>query len=400
MSEKDKNNFLNLKETLLKPCLAETIIPSCTVRDDQIVWGRCPVRFDFAGGWSDTPPYCLDYGGQVLNIAVNLNNQPPVQVYARKIKTYELVIRSIDLGQEERMSTYADVSAYNQIGSGFALSRAAFALVGFDPIFNGGTYKSLAEQLEEMGGGIELIMMAAVPKGSGLGVSSILSATILGVLSDYCGYNWNQSEILYKALVLEQMLTSGGGWQDQAGGVLPGLKFLKTLPGPSQIPSAETLPSVFFENEYKERSLLYYTGITRVAKNILGEIVKTMFLKDKDILKIVDDISVNAEIGYQSIISNKFQDFVQCIQHSWTLNKKIDIGTSPDAVSKIIDSIDDKVDALKLLGAGGGGYMYIIAKDKAAAASIKSFLQQNPPNNLSRFVDFSVSNSGLEITRS
>ena len=44
--------------------------PSLCVSSDQIVWGRSPVRIDIAGGWTDTPPYCLMEGGNVINFAI------------------------------------------------------------------------------------------------------------------------------------------------------------------------------------------------------------------------------------------------------------------------------------------------------------------------------------------
>src|SRR5207249_12240827 len=50
------------------------------ILEDQAVWVTAPARIDFAGGWSDTPPICLERGGAVLNAAVTLNQQYPVQV--------------------------------------------------------------------------------------------------------------------------------------------------------------------------------------------------------------------------------------------------------------------------------------------------------------------------------
>ena len=50
--------------------------PRLSVYPDQIVWGRSPVRIDLAGGWTDTPPYSLMEGGNVVNIAIELNGQP------------------------------------------------------------------------------------------------------------------------------------------------------------------------------------------------------------------------------------------------------------------------------------------------------------------------------------
>ena len=53
------------------------LLPRKQIADDQIVWGRSPVRIDIAGGWTDTPPYCLMEGGNVINLAIELNGQPP-----------------------------------------------------------------------------------------------------------------------------------------------------------------------------------------------------------------------------------------------------------------------------------------------------------------------------------
>ncbi len=145
------------------------------------MWGRSPVRLDLAGGWTDTPPYCLEHGGKVVNLAVNLNGQPPIQAFAKLSPRPELVMRSIDLGAEQRVSTYEELASFAQPGSEFAVAKAAFALAGFLPRFHAaGGYRSLREQLEDFGGGIEVSLLCAVPKGSGLGTSSLLAATVLG----------------------------------------------------------------------------------------------------------------------------------------------------------------------------------------------------------------------------
>ena len=68
------------------------------------------------------------------------------------------------------------------------------------------------------------------------------------------------------------------GWQDQYGGVLQGIKLLQTEPGFVQNPLIHWLPEHLFTHpEYRDCHLLYYTGITRTAKGILAEIVRSMF---------------------------------------------------------------------------------------------------------------------------
>lgn len=83
--------------------------PRLSVYADQIVWGRSPVRIDLAGGWTDTPPYSLMEGGNVVNLAIELNGQPPLQVYVKPSKEFRIVLRSIDLGAMEVVTTYEEL---------------------------------------------------------------------------------------------------------------------------------------------------------------------------------------------------------------------------------------------------------------------------------------------------
>lgn len=396
----EQEAFLTLRKLIVSQYSSKAVEPYCTVLDEQIVWGRCPVRLDFSGGWTDTPPYCLEHGGSVLNVAVNLNGQPPVQVFARKTMRPELVVRSIDLGISETLYTYEDVRAYDQRGSGFTIARAAFAMAGFHPDFNGGAYKTLAEQLQAFEGGIEISMLAAIPKGSGLGTSSMLAATLLGVIADFCGLNWDKTELLQRTMALEQMLTSGGGWQDQVGGVLPGVKLVETTPGLEQKPIARWLPAHFFEGDASKCFLLYYTGITRIAHDILGEVVRGIFLNSSSRLETLKKIRQNTENCFDAVQRHDFEGFAACVRESWELNNELDPGTTTPEVDQILREAQEELLGAKLLGAGGGGYLLMVARDEQAAAKVKTRLERNPINAGARFVDVSLSDTGLQITRS
>ena len=54
----------------------------------------------------------------------------------------------------------------------------------------------------------------------------------------------------------------------------------------------------------------------------------------------------------------------------------------------------------KLPGAGGGGYLYMVAKDPEAAARIRQLLSADRPNKNARFVDMTLSRKGLQVSRS
>lgn len=397
----DAEAFSILRKSILGEVDHAAVKPKLGVMTDQIVWARSPLRIDLAGGWTDTPPYSLTAGGNVVNMAVELNGQPPLQAFVKPSDKPHIVLRSIDMGASEIIDHYAALVDYHHVGSPFSIPKAALALAGFAPGFSNRSYPSLTAQLEDFGCGIEITLLSAVPAGSGLGTSSILASTVLGALSDFCRLGWDDNEICHRTLALEQLLTSGGGWQDQYGGVLRGVKLLQTAPGIDQTPLIRWLPEqIFTDVEHRNCHLLYYTGITRTAKGILAEIVRNMFLNSGMHLRQLDRMKEHALNMADAIQRGDFERYGRLVGKTWLQNQRLDSGTNPAAVKAIIDRVERYTLGLKLPGAGGGGFIYMVARDNEAALRIREELTKNAPNPRARFVEMTLSNTGLQVSRS
>ncbi len=393
--------FNLLAEELTADVTRTPVRPRLSVASDQIVWGRSPVRIDLAGGWTDTPPFSLTQGGNVINLAINLNGQQPLQVYVKPCSEPVIICRSIDLGATERFTTYEELAQFNQVGSPFSIPKAALALCGFLPAFSAESFPTLRQQLEAFGAGIEITLLSAIPAGSGLGTSSILAATVLGALSDFCMLGWDTSEVCRRVLVLEQMLTTGGGWQDQYGGVLPGVKLLQTDKGFNQTPLIRYLPDTLFTSpDYEPCHLLYYTGLTRHAKGILAEIVRGMFLNESGRLRLLTEMKEHALAMHEALQRLDFTTYGHLLRRTWEQNKALDADTNPPAVARLCEQVDDLCLGYKLPGAGGGGYLYMVAKDPEAAQRIRLRLTENPPAANARFVEMDISHTGFQVSRS
>lgn len=400
-SESEGRAFRLLREGLTQTVLAEKQQPRLSVYSDQIVWGRSPVRIDIAGGWTDTPPFCLMEGGNVINLAIELNGQPPLQTYVKPCRDHHIILRSIDLGASEVITTFEELRDFHHVGSPFSIPKAALALAGFLPEYSAEQYQSLAQQLAAFGCGIEVTLLSAIPAGSGLGTSSLLASTVLGAINDFCGLMWDKNEIGRRTLVLEQLLTTGGGWQDQFGGLLQGIKLLQTGKGFDQNPVVRWLPSsLYIQPEYRACHLLYYTGITRTAKKILAEIVRRMFLNQHDELALLREMKQHTIDMFEAIQRENFDEMGRLVRKTWQQNQLLDSGTNPAEVARLTSLVDDLCLGYKLPGAGGGGYLYMVAKDPEAAARIKQILRENRLNANARFVDMSLSDKGLQISRS
>ncbi|MCP5119533.1 MAG: hypothetical protein GY953_52705, partial [bacterium] len=139
---------------------------------------RGPARIDLGGGWSDTPPFCLDWGGTVLNIALTLNGEHPISTSIRRLD--ERLVRCVS-SETAEVGEYRDTEAAMAPptpGSALSIPRAALQLAG---IARPG--QRLSESLDALGGGIEIKTEVNLPLGSGLGTSSILAATLLRALA-------------------------------------------------------------------------------------------------------------------------------------------------------------------------------------------------------------------------
>lgn len=82
----------------------------------------------------------------------------------------------------------------------------------------------------------------------------------------------DDSRISEIVLCMEQIMSTGGGWQDQVGGLTEGIKFIRSNPGIHQELKVEYVQlSEETKKELKERFALIYTGQRRLARNLLRE---------------------------------------------------------------------------------------------------------------------------------
>ena len=375
--------------------------PKSALRSDEIIWGRAPVRLDLAGGWTDTPPYALEHGGCVVNAAVTLNGQPPIHVYARVIPEPEVRLTSIDHGTRVLVTSLADLLDYREPTAHFGIIKAALALTGFSPAH--ATWPkgvaTLPEMLRLFGGGLELTTLAAIPSGSGLGTSSIIGAVSMGVLGRLTGHAITPRELFNAVLQLEQELTTGGGWQDQVGGVVPGVKMITTEPGLVPDPRLHFLPSELIDPRANEGvTLLYYTGIRRLAKDILQTVVGNYLDRDRASMETLRQLRALPPEMATALSAKDGARFGRLIDLAWQLNKALDPDSTTPAIESILDSVRGQLLGAKLLGAGGGGFLLIVAKSPDDARALRQRLSTDPPNPRARFFDFAVAQEGLAIT--
>ncbi len=392
--------FRHLNATILGSGLRAGERPRSALRPDETIWGRGPARIELGGGWTDTPPYTLEFGGDVANTAVNLNGQPPIHCYCRIVEEPVIRLSSIDGGAHLEIRELDELRDYRRPEDRFALAKAALAISGFAPeAADWPAGISLGRVLEAFGGGIELTTLVGIPKGSGLGTSSILGAVIMAVIGRMMGRCPSQRELFHDVLRLEQALTTGGGWQDQIGGGVGGAKITSTRPGLIPDPRIHYLPSDILDPKTNGGStLLYYTGLTRLAKDILQEIVGKYFNRHRATMATLQEEHVVAQCVAGALSRKDAAALGRYVDAAWQLQKRLCGFVTNEAIETLLGRVRPYVHGMRISGAGSGGFLFMIAKSPADAARIREMLEGEPLNERSRFFDFEVNHAGIEVT--
>jgi fucokinase len=329
-----------------------------------------PARIDLGGGWSDTPPFCLDWGGTVLNMALALGGEYPIVTTARRIDEPVLRCISEDNGDTAEYHTTAEVMAPPAPGDPFAIPRVALRMMGAV-----GPDEPLERALAEAGGGLELRTAVRLPMGSGLGTSSILAATVLRALAEMRGTRLGDAELCDQVMRLEQMMTTGGGWQDQAGGVFPGAKLVMSGPGLRQRLRVEPIEwSPEREREFADRLVLYYTGIRRIAKNLLAQVVGSYLAREVETVQVLHSIKTLATEMSYAMREGEWGYLGDLLDRHWRLNMVLDPNTTNAPINALLEGVRPYIAGAKLAGAGGGGFLILLARDPDAAAALRAHL--------------------------
>jgi galactokinase/mevalonate kinase-like predicted kinase len=231
-----------------------------------------------------------------------------------------------------------------------------------------------------------------------MGTSSILGACTVAALDYIAGRKFDVQRVMELTLALEQEMNTGGGWEDQMGALVPGIKILRTSAGKRQRPAWETVKDAGpFAALLKERALLYFTGEKRMARNVLRGFIANYKADGDEGKERVAALRDGAERCFKAVKAKNWERFAACVNEYWMLKKAMDPGSTNERIEYIIARISPWTSAVTIAGAGGGGFMFILAKSAEAKEKIVASLNRRPPVKWARFYDFDIDVKGLEF---
>ncbi len=359
------------------------------MNDGSPVVVQAAARIDFGGGWTDTPPYSIERGGTVLNAAVTLRGAYPIVAEGEWLSEPRLILESRDIDATLAPTAAGDVLNYANPADPFALLKAALVLHGVVPA-DSDPQAPIAAIMRRWGRGLRLSTQTSIPRGSGLGTSSIMAGAVLACLARLTGTSpigdddddqpTAMGALFDAVLMLEQMLTTGGGWQDQVGGLVGGVKLATTSPGlPQRIRVDPVALAPATRAALAERLLLVYTGQQRLAKNLLRAVMGRWMARDPEMVAILREIAQLALAMRAALEAGDLDRFGALIGEHWEINKRMDPGCTNPFIDGLMEAMRPLMCGAKLAGAGGGGFAIVIARAGGAASKMGARLARLYP---------------------
>ena len=381
-------------------------------------------------------------GGVVVNVSVNVSGARPLGTRARLLpvvaKTGEtapapsvtirtraseaggsLVGGSVGadgapgvIASSLEITSVSDLSDFNQPHAEGALAKCALLLLGvvrLPPASTSGktiAWPDLGEQLSSSVGAtkdgvswkLEIETWSLVPQGSGLGTSSILAGTLLAAVAGALGREYDRVSLVHMVLKLEQMLSTGGGWQDQVGGLWPGVKVSSCGPSLPVSVSVSRLsggpdlgkaisgysteviqhsPSVVspLHSFLDSHLFLVYTGQTRLAKNLLQRVLRQWAVRENQITQTVSNLRSTAVSMSMALSSRDPEAVGAALNAYWDQKKRMAPMAEPASVTAMLAAIRPHIFGASLCGAGGGGFLVGVSKEPRAQALIERVLK-------------------------
>lgn len=352
----------------------------------SVVEATSPIRLDLTGGWSDTPPYCFEEGGHVVNLAIDLDDRPPVRAIVKRIRGSRVILESRDLGKTLDTTAAELRKRANSPYDPFALLCLALELTGF---------------LDGKPAGLHVITECRVPKGSGLGTSSILAATLLAALFHAGGHEPTTDELIERTLILEQRLSTGGGWQDQVGGIVGGIKSTISAPGIPQRPVVEQIPlSDERLDDLDERLVVYFSGQQRLARDILRRVEGQWLARNPATVLLKAELKNSAASLRQSLLRGDLDSMANEINRYWQIKKQLYPGSTTPSIDVLLLELQGNYAAASLAGAGGGGFGFFLCRDRQQALRLKELLAErsNRPGSMASVYNSRINRTGLQVT--
>ena len=292
---------------------------------------RTPLRVSIGGGGTDLPSYYRRFGGSLISAAIDK------YVFIGINKTFSP-------GYQIKYSRFEQAASIAEIHH--PIVREALRLHDVPP-------------------SLEIISLADIPAGTGLGSSGTFTVGLVRALYALQHKHVTSEDVAREACRIEiDLLNEPVGKQDQYIASYGGMTCFEFLPDDSVKVTPLKL-AVETRSDLEENLLLFFTGYSRTASEILGDQVKRTI---SDEAAVIDNLHYTKELGQRiktALETGHAEQFGRMMHEHWEVKKRRSGNMSSDIISRWYD-VGRNAGAVggKLVGAGGGGFLMFYTHDR------------------------------------
>jgi len=332
----------------------------------KIIRSRAPFRISFAGGGTDIPPYCLDHGGQVMSSTIN---------------KYMYISMETTGGEKIKVISH-DLDEIGEFEAGDYDLDGKFDLV-----------KATLQRME-FKNGCNIHIHSDLPARSGMGTSSALVVALIGAIARFQRKNLTKNDIAKLACKIEREdIKEQGGYQDQYAAAFGGFNFI-TFRKEILVYPLKIEPQVIDEINY--RLILYFTGKTRLSKEIQQQVLQNY--EKIDFQEGMEALKASAEKIRDILVRGDpkgLDAFGKELHKAWISKQRLSDKISNPEIERLYKyAMNHGALGGKLLGAGGGGFLLLYSK-----ATERMSLEKNLRALGGEITQFTFESSGVQSWR-
>lgn len=340
-----------------------------------ILRSRAPLRLGLAGGGTDVLPYCGLHGGCVLNATIDLFAYCTLD---DNITGDKVIFEAFDLGVRDEIN----INSVLPLECPLRLHRAIYNRIVRDYL-NG-------EPIP-----VKVSTWSDAPPGSGLGSSSTLVVAVLAAFAELLNLPLGEYDIARLAYEIERLDCGlAGGKQDQYAATFGGFNFMEFYEGERVIVNPLRIRR-HIELELESSLLLYFTGRSRESARIIEDQIKAAGAggkPDENAIEAMHKVKQMAYAMKESVLKGDISGFHANLGASWAAKKQMAHSISNTGIEAIASQVMAAgAKAVKISGAGGGGFMMISVEPTNRHQIIAALKDAGGV-----FHDFSFVNHGVE----
>jgi len=307
------------------------------------VRSKSPLRLGIAGGGTDVSPYSDLFGGCVLNATIDMFAHCTLEVLDNGMTEF------IAADRNERFE---------------AKSVYHYPLEG-NLILHKAVYNRIVKNFAKQPLSIRLTTFSDAPAGSGLGSSSTLVVGMVTAFQELLKLPLGEYDIAHLAYEIERIDCGlAGGKQDQYAATFGGFNFMEFYANDKVIVNPLRIRENIL-NELQAHLLLYFTGVSRDSADIIKKQIKSVTTKDESHTNSMHEVKRLSYLMKEKLLSADIEGMASLIHDSWEAKKHMAEGISNSFIDNIEkEALAGGAKALKISGAGGGGFIMIFVDPK------------------------------------